>query len=188
MAEPAPDVLGDDRPRRTVPVVLTVAALAAATVVVIVLDRGAAQDERDREATLARVTVAADVDLRETGGPRLSSRSTLLTLDLELRNDGPLPVRVDRAVVGGFRFLGDLDLDPGESALAQLVRTVTCPPGGAEPPLDPLPAGLRVEVLTSAGPRSVLAGPPGALPLERLRTSARRACDDLRREDAPPGP
>lgn len=183
------DVIGAEARahRRRWPYAAVSAALVAAALVLPVLDRRADDADAAEQRRLGGVVALALDDriaLRDTGGPRLSTRATLLTLDLTVRNDGPLPVVVDRAVVGDFRFLGDVDLGPGESEQLQLVRTVTCLPDAAQPPLDPLGEGLRLQVVTRAGPRSVLVGPAGTLPLERLRTSARRACGYLPVEDA----
>lgn len=173
-----PDVLGEDEPvrgrgrRPVVPAVLAGLAL----LVVPVLGR-AAQQERDERAQdrIAALALTDRFGFVEAVGAQVSSRASLVSLDLELRNDGPLPVRVDRAVVGDFRFLGDLDLEPGQRAVVPLLRTVTCPADGVAPPLDPLTEGLRLQVQTRAGLRSVLLS-PGEQPLDRLRSAARRAC------------
>lgn len=185
---PRPPDLLDSTPRaagRHWPVVavvaVVVAVLAAGTV--RALDRRAEQDAQRRQQAVVDVVLTDRFGFRDTTGARVSSRASLVALDLEVRNDGPLPVVVDRAVVGDFRFLGDVELAAGQDGVLPLVRTVTCPQDGGEPPLDPVAEGLRLQLVTAAGLRSVLLS-PGSLRLDRLRTAARRACGFVPVEDA----
>ena len=184
---PRPADLLDSTPRAAgrhwpvVAVAVVVAVLAAGTV--RMLDRRAEQMAQRRQQAVVDVVLTDRFGFRDTTGARVSSFASLVGLDLEVRNDGPLPVVVDRAVVGDFRFVGDVELAAGQDGVLPLVRTVTCPQDGGEPPLDPVAEGLRLQLLTAAGPRSVLVS-PGALRLDRLRTAARRACGFVPVEDA----
>ncbi len=172
-----PDVLdAEPAPRRRWPVVAVLLAVVLATGAVRVVD-----DRRDA-AELARLDGVVDIALVDAGrravqGARISSRAWLVTLDVELRNDGPRRVVLDRTVLGDFRFLGDVALEPGGTLMVQLLRTVTCPADGVAPPLDPVMEGLRLDVVTRSGPRSVLA--QGELPLQELRTVTQVSCRSL---------
>lgn len=157
--------------------------LAALPAVVLTAAAVRVVDGRRDAAEVTRLEGLVDIALVDGSGravvqgARISSRASLVTVDIELRNDGPRPVVLDRTVVGDFRFLGDLALEPGETALVQLLRTVTCPDFGVAPPLDPVPEGLRLDVMTLSGPRSVLV--EGVLPLEVLRSVPQRSCRSL---------
>ena len=178
-----PDLLDADAqaPRRWPLAVLVVAAVLAAGSVR--LERRAGQEEQQRQDAVVDVVLTDRFGFRDSAGARVSSRATLVGLDVEVRNAGPLPVLVDRAVVGEFRFVGDVELAAGQDGVLPLVRTVTCPPDDGQPPLDPVAEGLRLQLVTAAGPRSVVIS-PGAARLDRLRTAARRACGFLPVEDA----
>ncbi|MCW2615023.1 MAG: hypothetical protein JWN08_2017 [Frankiales bacterium] len=179
------DVLGDDpeAPRRPWGVALLLVVLLLAGAATWVAGRAAHLAEQRRFDSVVDLTLTDRFYFREALGPRVSSRASLMTIDLEVRNDGPRAVELARAVVGDFRFLGRIELGPGEAAVLQLLRTVTCPPDGAEPPLDPAAEGLRLRVVTGAGERTALVS-PGRLALDRLRTAARRACGYLPIEEA----
>lgn len=168
-----------EQTRRRGPLTGLVAVGAALTVAVAaVLGPGASPG-----TAAAALSLTERFAFQDTVGARVSSRSLLVSLDLEVRNDGRLPVVLDRAAVGEFRSVATVELRPAGSAVLQLVRTVTCPADGGEPPLDPATEGLRVRVVTAGGDRNLLLS-PGVLPLGRLRTAARRACGYLPVEQA----
>jgi len=110
-----------------------------------------------------------------TVGAQVSSRSVLVSVDTEVRNDGARTLTVGRAVVGEFRSVSLVELAPEGAEVVRLIRTVTCPADGTEPALDPPVGGLRVQVLSTGGDRDLLLS-PGALSLGGLRTAAQRAC------------
>lgn len=178
----APAHLPDEQPRSRS--WLPVAALLVTLVLVgwsSLVNQRTQQRDRDEQARLDTVVALSLTDrvaFAESRGQAVSSRSLLVNLDVEVRNDGPREVRVERAGIGDFRFLGELQLDPGQMGTLQLVRTATCAPGGVVPRLDERPDGLALQVDTLSGLRNVILQPdPQAL--ERLTSSTRRTCGFL---------
>ena len=141
------------------------------------------RDEQTRQDTVVSLALTDRFPFSENRGPAVTSRTVLVSLDVELRNDGPREVRVERASVGEFRFLGELRLGPGQTGIVQLRRTATCAPGGGVPGFDERPGGLAVQVDTLSGVRDVVL-PPDPTALDRFTTGTQRACGFLPVEEA----
>ena len=167
----------------------TVAALVAALALVIGASAVGEQARGRDAAEQRRLDAVVEISLSSAlpAGPPLSEplpgRERRTGLDLEIRNDGPRQVRVERAELGELRWLGELALAPGETGQLPLERTATCPRGGGLPALDAAPTGLALAVATRTAVTDVVLASDQEL-LERVTSSTRRACGFLPVQDA----
>lgn len=102
-----------------------------------------------------------------------------LTLAVEVRNDGPRDLVVERGAAGDYVLVRSLvEVPSGEQVPLLLRRTVTCS-RTAPPPAAPVD-GLRLELQTAAGPRSLSL----RMDPEAVGDDAARACGFLPLEEA----
>lgn len=145
------------------------AALAVAVVAVagLVVARERAEDaERRREARVVELTVLPDYRVTS----RLEGAVATLRLVLQVRNDGPRPVRVLSGGIGGYGLAREVVLEPGATSSLQLERLVRCQ--FDEPPDALASDTLRLSIDTGLGPRNVEL----PLPLLLRDAEAQRAC------------
>lgn len=180
-----PDILGDDdAPDRSRPIaVATVAALVALAVSGGVLELRERRADAERERRLdAMVELSASARV----GPEFvafdaAQAGVVRTRPIGVRNDGPRPVVVRAASLGGLALRGgDVPVAPGQQVRLLLEQRVSCSP---EPPPASRDEDVRLDVLTAAGPRPAvvpLAGDDRAAADDAVRT----ACGYLAPEDA----
>ena len=174
--EPALDVLdAGPEPRRRSPLRIAVAVATVALVAVAVLDarflRGEPEPARSSAVDLT-VLPGSPVRSSVTGGV------ALLRLTLQVRNDGPAPVRVLRGGIGGYGLARETELAPGATTRVPLEQAVQCSP--TDPPDALASDTLRLTVGTEATPRTVEL----PLPLLLRDAEAQRACGFLPLKDA----
>lgn len=164
----------EPRTRRLLPRWAVPAALALAAGLVAVAGVVVVADERRLGGALAlRLVAATGVEGRTVW--ELTGRTALVSYRADVRNDGPRPVTVTRAELGGFRSSReDRRLEPGARVTVTLSRVVRC----ADPQAVVVPGAVSVDVTTAAGRRSAqLPVEPGLRP--ELDRAADRACGVL---------
>ena len=164
---------GPERGRRS-PLRIAVGAAAVALVAAAVLDARLRGDAEPAPSSALDLTVLPGSAVRSS----VTSDVALLQLTLQVRNDGPVPVRVLSGGIGGYGVPRETELAPGAASDVPLERSVQCSP--TMPPDALASDTLRLTVDTGTGPQPVEL----PLPLLLRDAEAQRACGFLPLADA----
>jgi hypothetical protein len=184
--EPSLDVVGDDAPHSSRP--LLVGGLVVLLLLLLVLLRGGAEIRDRRAAEQEERRLQAVVELETTarftgqGDAAIDPGSRLGTVSraVGVRNAGPRDVTVSAATLGDLRLDDEVVVPAGQDVRLRLSWQGACT---APPALLATSSFVELEVRTQAGPqRTVLPLPEGEQP--PAAEDARRACGYLSLEEA----